>query len=190
MSHVFRTAFYHDFKPWKIINFKVISLHHVVKITFLSEWLDKEKLFWTRETSSRQRNKRDQFWYLNSLFYFYNLFSTQWKGAGFNKLIKDKKKWNDIMYESWEWVRKLFLVDLAEDVICIFSIVLLVAIVFAVIVFAKSQFYFRFIFVFPISDQLNDAFWTWVSVTLFYVTFRTWHQQEHPWLRVCHKVLP
>ena len=70
-----------------------------------------------------------------------------------------------IQYESWEWVRKLFLVDLAEDVICIFSVVLLVAIVFTVIVFAKNQFYFRFIFVFPVLDQLDDPFWTWVSVT-------------------------
>ena len=54
--------------------------------------------------------------------------------------------------------KKLFLVDLAEDVICNFSIVLLVAIVFAVIVFAKSQFYFRFIFVLPVLDQSNYAF--------------------------------
>ena len=86
--------------------------------------------------------------------------------------------------------QKLFFVNLAEDVICILSVVLLVAIVFAVIVFAKSQFYFRFIFVFPVLDQFDDRFWTWVFVTLFQVTFRTWHQREHSWLQVSHKVLP
>ena len=54
--------------------------------------------------------------------------------------------------------QKLFFVDLAEDVICIFSVVLLVAIVFTVIVFAKNDFYFRSTFVLPVLDQLNDAF--------------------------------
>ena len=54
--------------------------------------------------------------------------------------------------------QKLFFVNLAEDVICILSVVLLVAIVFAVIVFAKSQFYFRLIFVLPVLDQFDDRF--------------------------------
>ena len=38
--HVLRTAFYPYFESWKINIFKVISSHHVVKITFLSDWLD------------------------------------------------------------------------------------------------------------------------------------------------------
>ena len=54
--------------------------------------------------------------------------------------------------------QKLFFVDLTENVICILSIVLLVAVVVAVIVFAKNDFYFRSIFVLPVIDQLDDLF--------------------------------
>ena len=74
--------------------------------------------------------------------------------------------------------QKLFFVDLTKHVICIFSVVLLVAIVFAVIVFAK------YIFLFPVRFSTSGFCYT------FYVTFRTWHQREHSWLQVCHKVLP
>ena len=55
--------------------------------------------------------------------------------------------------------QKLFFVDLTKHVICIFSVVLLVAIVFAVIVFAKYIFYFRSDFQLP------------VFVTLFMLPF-------------------
>ena len=55
-------------------------------------------------------------------------------------------------------IKELFFINLAEDVICILSVVLLVTIVFTIIVFAKSQFYFRFIFALPVLDQMNDPF--------------------------------